>query len=67
MKKQFVILQCQMWSCCATGREVSTGSPVGNLKFLMKFSSSGARCQPGFSRTSLCCLRPQWQHLQKGA
>lgn len=44
MKKQFVILQCQMWLCCATGSEVSTGTPVGNLKFLMKFSSSGGKC-----------------------
>lgn len=49
MKKQFVILQCQMWSCCATGSEVSTGTPAGNLKFLVKFSSFGIKCQPVFS------------------
>lgn len=30
MKKQFVILQCEMWSCCATESEISTGIPVGN-------------------------------------
>jgi len=42
-KTQFLILQWQMGLSCATGRRVSTDSPVGNLKFLMRFSSSGKK------------------------
>lgn len=41
--KQLLILQWKMRLSCAAGSGVSTGSPVGNLTFLMKFFSSGKK------------------------